>query len=173
MAKDMGALGPQHRCTSPRSCTDAHFQSTGAPPLLQRRRATSPGSGISHLASCACQGPRPQETVATVPPSLIVSHAGPRQAACLHGGASCSGAAWEGGSCPQRPPIFNPIYFNKINLRKEGTPAGFISTELPAGPSGSSWYSLWFPPRTTQLNVFACLFVEMGAPCVAQVHRKD
>lgn len=27
--------------------------------------------------------------------------------------------AWKGGSCSQSPPIFSPVYFNKMNLTKE------------------------------------------------------
>lgn len=44
-------------------------------------------------------------------------------AACLHGRSVSLGAAEE-GACSQRPPVFSPVYFNKINLTKESLSLG-------------------------------------------------
>lgn len=49
---------------------------------------------------------------------------------------SPSGAACGGGSCSQHPPIFSPVYFNKINLTKERDSCWlYPDSELWSSPS--------------------------------------
>lgn len=121
-----------------------HLQSDWGVPLPSSRRASAfPGSGIfppSPDSSPALpvgvalllrgQGKRRGSPRCSRPPWAQANwlHTQPGGvspslecglAACLHGRSVCWGMAWEGGSCSQRPPIFSPVYFNKINLTKE------------------------------------------------------